>query len=922
MAPKKSKAKIKQAKPAGSRGSAHHGRVDHRTMNMALPLTPAVRARFPKDFDAEFYARPFQQAIGKIIFVLFGPYLQSNAAQPLSQIQAHHLVQQNHAEAMSQVHSGTSAQTDTFWVERDNAVIMFKSRAFQTVRAMPMITISFHLWTLWALDAFSTKAARWTFTGHSLDDEMRNATPSTRQSIQHRVVYDAYRPFIDLNPGGIQSRKDISQLVEKSFSTALQSIHALIPTLDENQSTYAKQVTNYTKQSITDRLHRLWELNVFISEESRSRHLAPPLTHGCDIKDLSAPLQGIAGSKQHNENNRGDFTEAKTKDVPITEPPSGSKTCEEQPKILPVDTALEKTERQRRNREEKRRNIYLAIRPFIEPHVNEVLPASKIKELVHECLKSRTFLDSIPIEEAINSITRLWNGRVFHDSHIRSQILGMEEVSEDRQRIVIKREPMSSPVSLAKIPVQGDQSPLKGSNSHPCLRGGINDAASDPTCQQRSDKEPQNVHCQAYLAAAPAVKCHTNKKLSREEIAAIVREIQKLPGFLTSMSEKRAIDLVWDLWSRGAFHDRLQGRNLLDPDIGIPSIQYQDIYDGVSSALRPVVNLPKIHTTAANTAASLGSCSNMSGNLGQPLSTLPVNGSQTGFTRVSNAGNPYTSSKSEASLARVGSMYGSNDTHSIKAQKLSAKLTHSLTTANASSETWSKLAPTAGVKRSLDDLYRDHLEKGLGPTTETMLNLMATTIQHVAEEAVFEWLKRWCPMNSFPTVIRQISENNFDGWITVPEEAAHSKQSIPGLLQKCKKTNRESDGHNNEDIVDTVNNAMELCLALKDNKRRASLEMVEDKVRAVRSSLYVHCMEIKRRTSEQLASLHNSDLPRPSKRRMGVGHQQSQSLIMDEAYKDFEKHYDASSIELLTAFQRLLDSSATNEPPALPIWKV
>lgn len=920
MAPKNSKAKTKQAKPVGDRGSPHHGRVDHRKINMALPLTPAVRARFPKDFDAEFYARPVQKAIGKVIFVLFGPYLQSSTTGPLSQLQAHRLVQQNHAEAMSQIRSGTGAQSNTFWIERDNGMIMFKSPAVQAIRAMPIKTISFHLWTLWALDAFSTKAARWTFTGHSLDDEMRNATPSNRKLILNRVIYDAYRPFIELTPGGIRCKKDITQLVGENFSAALQSIHALIPTLDGKPKTYAEQVTNYDKQYIIDTLQRLWEFQVFVSEESRSRRLAPPLTRGGDTEGLSAPFQCIAGIKQHNEHNRDCSTEAKTKDVPITRPLCVSKAPEKQHKLLLLDTAAEKTERQRRNRERKRRNIYLAIRPFIEPHVNKILADSKIKELVHDCLKSETFLSSIPIDEAITGVTKLWNGRAFHDSRIRSQLLGMEEIPDDKQ-IVIKREPTSPPVSLAKIPVQGDKLPLEALDLHPHPLDGIDDAASELSCQQRSDKETQNVDGLTYLVVAPVVQSHIHKSLSHEEIAAIVREIRKLPSFLATMDEKRAIDLVWDLWSRGAFHDRLQCQNLLAADIGLPSTQYQDIYDGVGSALRPVVNLPKSHASRANTATSLGSRSAISGNQGKSLSTFPVKGFQPGATKKPDTQNNSTSSKPEARLAQGTSLDGVCDTRSLKEQNLTANLTHSLLTVKASSGTRSELAPTAGVKRSLDDLYRDHPEKVPGPTKETMLDLMATTIQHVAEEAVFEWLKRWYPMSAWPTVIRQISENNFDGSITVLETAASSKQSISGLLQKCRNTHRESDGHKNEDIVDTVNNAMELCLALKDNKRRASLEMLEDTIRAARSSLYSQSMEIKRRASEQMASLGNSGLLRPSKRRMGPDHRRSEHSIIDEAFKDFERRYDASCIELLTALQRLLDSSATNESPAPPIWE-
>lgn len=137
-----SKAKAKQAKPVGNQGSAHTGRVDPPRVNTALPLDPTIQCRFPKVFDAESYASPSQKAISRVIYILYSPYLQSSIGKPLSHLESHRLVQENHAEAMSQIQSGERASKANFWIERDTTIIEFDPRAVKAVREMPIITVS------------------------------------------------------------------------------------------------------------------------------------------------------------------------------------------------------------------------------------------------------------------------------------------------------------------------------------------------------------------------------------------------------------------------------------------------------------------------------------------------------------------------------------------------------------------------------------------------------------------------------------------------------------------------------------------------------------------------------------------------------------------------------------------------------------
>lgn len=724
--------------------------------------------------------------------------------------------------------------------------------------------LQYHLWTLSNLDAFSNKAARCTFIDHSVDDEKPKLKVSNGRSILNRIVYDAYHPFIELIPGGIQSNNGIINLVRENFSTALQSINLLITALHGPEKKYAGQVTVWKEGAIITVLRQLWECGVFASEGSRSRYLAPPLIHDRgDMTGHGPALQdGPVWDKYDQDDGLGDAT----KEVTFNPLP---KAPDQHHEALPPEAASARGERKCDERKAKRRDIYIAILPFIKPHIYESLPEWKIEELVHECLKTRTFLHSISTKEAIAAVTKLWRGKVFYDADVRFRVLGIKETPEEKREL----------------------------------------------------------YREVYFAILPVIRSRLDETLKRAGITRIVRKQRKRKsvGILAILDEKRAIDLVWELWHRRAFHHKEKRQKIIGDDIDNPSEHHQD----TASRHRAGIVLPILEklpnsyglATGGNTAMPLNILASTSGGQGQSFSRCPTQGLQYSVTGQTDGTPDYSNSKTNN--GQKGPFNNVSNMEPYKTSELSTS--YSLPTVKAPSETPDQLVSTGEHERSLEDLYRDHPGKSLEHIGDPTLGIAATAIQHVAEEAVFGWLKHWFPQVNWNETIHQESKENHDfNSMMVPKEATATGDNTPSisdLLQKCHKVDTNSDVNIEGDMVDTVSNAIELCRVLKDNKRRVLLERAEDKIRATRSSFYSRIVEIKRQASVKLANLNNRSrqgLATLFFDREGV-RQLKEVAILDDALDEAGKFLETSSLELLDVLKGLLDSTCESHPS--PVWE-
>ncbi|RYO81290.1 hypothetical protein DL766_009766 [Monosporascus sp. MC13-8B] len=372
MGKKKTNGQATQAGNGPIAGPSLHPRND--TKKLVFRLTPIIQDRLLRNFDVESYTQPSQKAINKIIYILFHPYLAAAASRPLSQFDVYRLVQENHAETLSHIWSETSVGEASFWVGRGADTIRVESPAVKAVRAMPVVTVAYHVWTLWTLGAFSVRSAHQTFIGALTDAKLPKAFQMSlsRKAVLNRICFDTFRSFTEWIPGGLQSKEDIAKIVQQNFEALKDSMHALFASLDAEYKGRSTGAAGWNDQNMIAKLHVLWEDGVFTSGVSRQRPLAPPLNYR-----RKAVTRIILKSAQ------------------------------------------------RESRELKQRNIYLAIRPFIEPHLDEVLTVAKISQLVLQCLETPTFLESISWEEATLAVTRLWKAKVFHDPAIRRRILGI-----------------------------------------------------------------------------------------------------------------------------------------------------------------------------------------------------------------------------------------------------------------------------------------------------------------------------------------------------------------------------------------------------------------------------------------------------------------------------------------------------------------
>ncbi|RYP52718.1 hypothetical protein DL768_002147 [Monosporascus sp. mg162] len=279
MGKKKSKGQATQAGSGPIAGPSLQPEND--TRNPVLRLTPIIRDRLSRNFDAESYTQPSQKAINKIIYVLFLPYLAAAASRPLSQFDIYRLAREKRAEAMSHIWSEAGGGETSFRVGRGPDTITIESPAVKAVRAMPVVTVAYHVWTLWTLGAFSVHSVRQTFIGALTDAKPPKAFQMSlgRKAVLNRICFDAFRPFTESIPGGVQSKEDIAKTVQQNFGALKDSVHALLASLDVEYKERVTGAAGWNDRSMIGKLHMLWEDGVFTSGVGRQKPLAPPLNY-------------------------------------------------------------------------------------------------------------------------------------------------------------------------------------------------------------------------------------------------------------------------------------------------------------------------------------------------------------------------------------------------------------------------------------------------------------------------------------------------------------------------------------------------------------------------------------------------------------------------------------------------------------------
>ncbi|RYP41060.1 hypothetical protein DL767_001221 [Monosporascus sp. MG133] len=771
------------------------------TTKPVFRLTPIIRSRLSRNFDAESYTQPSQKAINKIVYVLFLPYLAAAASRPLSQFDIYRLVLENHAEAMSHIWSETSAGETSFRVGRGPDTVKIESPAVKAVRAMPVVTVAYHVWTLWTLGAFSVHSVRQTFIGALTDTKLPKAFQMSlgRKAVLNRICFDAFRPFTESIPGGLQSKADIAKIVQQNFGALKDSMHALLASLDVEYKGRTTGAAGWSDQNMISKLHVLWEDGVFTSGLARQKPLAPPLNY-------------------------------------------------------------------------RRKAV-------------------------------TSFIPKLAQRER--------NAMLIHGQAIRRQALGIEEQQMASSGPSLKCESLSPPMKVAEtIPREElvSQEP-SGSHSMPqrddlASGSGITPFSTNPKHQKRLKRLKRQgmlLH-RVYLEAIPFMKPYLHKKLDREAVAEIVRGHRKSQGYLGSVRENKAIKLVYCLWTERAFHDKRRRRMVTGVDTRSPTpTDHSGRANNHGSREDPPlpVRLPNNHgiipvrnTTPPSISGTVNS------RLNQASFTVPTRQPQFGVISKCGAQHAVSSLACDPIILQSGVLLGKPNTGPARPREIFSG---------------QQTFPLKVVGRSLDTLYEDNPGTALGHVKQTTLELSATVIQQVAEEAAFEWLRCWCPSVDWADVIHQEGRRSGIGaQISIPREAAvgNDSLSMPELLRKCRRVCKEAEGPIEVNVIETVGNAIQFCRVLKDEKRRVSLEKAENEIRAISSSLDIRAAGVKRRVSEELEAFNKSvQKGIPTYFQSPSFRQVKERAILDEAQRDFEKFRETSSMKLLGVLKQLLDSS-------------
>ncbi|KAI0014324.1 hypothetical protein F4779DRAFT_5405 [Xylariaceae sp. FL0662B] len=238
-----------------------------------------------------------------------------------------------------------------------------------------------------------------------------------------------------------------------------------------------------------------------------------------------------------------------------------------------------------------------------------------------------------------------------------------------------------------------------------------------------------------------------------------------------------------------------------------------------------------------------------------------------------------------------------------------------------------KSNPVTTPERTLENLYRDYPEKQLKSIKQSTLDLTADAALQVTNEAVVQWLDKWCPHMTWSDIFGHIrpdattDEAIRTNQFVVPEEALNLKGSetkVADVFRKCHAIVAGSRPMKLTDLVEMIDHCILLCDILRDEKRQPLLGKVKEMVHWLPIGLDCKKLEIQQKACRHLRDLNAicSAAKRDGKRGRYLKkadqerfRKERENEILERALVDFEEHKVAFRVELLKQLKQLLEST-------------
>ncbi|KAI0457548.1 hypothetical protein F5B21DRAFT_501278 [Xylaria acuta] len=235
---------------------------------------------------------------------------------------------------------------------------------------------------------------------------------------------------------------------------------------------------------------------------------------------------------------------------------------------------------------------------------------------------------------------------------------------------------------------------------------------------------------------------------------------------------------------------------------------------------------------------------------------------------------------------------------------------------------------------SLDDLYNEHPGKRLEASVEpSTLNLAASVIIHVINEAGYQWFNRWCPGMNLREVFENISVEGkgsqlADKRYNVPPGAIDTlvmTTSLAGMYRRCHDVHpKGAEDIQFPKLLKLIDECIMFLRALKAIKPKTLLQKTRSMFQRIPIGLDAKKLIILKRARVDLEELnglckHSIGNSKVEYDNLKQKHQEGQLRILDEAIMQLNIHRKAFETEVLDWLKVLLASTDKSPPkPNVP----
>jgi hypothetical protein len=197
------------------------------------------------------------------------------------------------------------------------------------------------------------------------------------------------------------------------------------------------------------------------------------------------------------------------------------------------------------------------------------------------------------------------------------------------------------------------------------------------------------------------------------------------------------------------------------------------------------------------------------------------------------------------------------------------------------------------------------------------LNLVAQTIQQVADEAANDWLKSSCPKTSWKD--KEVCvEALYDFSAPQPDytilhrapNLQRTKQTVTTLLRNSRATYRNAKFMTPLTLVHMINQCISVCHVVNDLKRKVLLGKAKEKIEWLPVGLDCKKLDIYRRAAKELEQHQIRGRNEDVATRLNTNTQRREVDILDQALLEFQEHRLEFVNEMLRTLKQVLEATA------------